>query len=236
MSIGKNSRINDKFSNIDIENYFSKEQLEGLMFEYAKINKNYQSAIKEITTKLEILDGDFQLRHMHNPIHSIGSRVKSPESIAEKIVRKGLPMDVENISKNLLDIAGVRVICNYIEDIYLIAGLIKGQSDIRTLREVDYIKNPKENGYRSLHLVIAVPVFFVDRVEEIPVEVQIRTIAMDFWASLEHQLRYKSKGEIPQFIAKELKECAETIAETDLKMERIHSFLDSIELNGPQPD
>ena len=236
MSIGKNSRINDKFSNIDIENYFSKEQLEGLMFEYTKINKNYQSAIKEITTKLEILDGDFQLRHMHNPIHSIGSRVKSPESIAEKIVRKGLPMDVENISKNLLDIAGVRVICNYIEDIYLIAGLIKGQSDIRTLREVDYIKNPKENGYRSLHLVIAVPVFFVDRVEEIPVEVQIRTIAMDFWASLEHQLRYKSKGEIPQFIAKELKECAETIAETDLKMERIHSFLDSIELNGLQPD
>lgn len=220
---------NDKFSNIDIENFFTKEQIGDLFIEYAKINKNYQSAIKEITTKLEVLDDDFQLLHKHNPIHSIGSRVKSPESIAEKIIRKGLPLDFNNLSRQLLDIAGVRVICNYIADIYLISELLKGQTDIRTIREVDYIKNPKENGYRSLHLVISVPVFFVDRTEEIPVEVQIRTIAMDFWASLEHQIRYKSKGEIPNFIASELKDCAETIAETDIRMEKIHSFLDSLE-------
>jgi putative GTP pyrophosphokinase len=220
---------NDKFSNIDIENFFTKEQIGDLFIEYAKINKNYQSAIKEITTKLEVLDDDFQLLHKHNPIHSIGSRVKSPESIAEKIIRKGLPLDFNHLSRQLLDIAGVRVICNYIADIYLISELLKGQPDIRTIREVDYIKTPKENGYRSLHLVISVPVFFVDRTEEIPVEVQIRTIAMDFWASLEHQIRYKSKGEIPNFIASELKDCAETIAETDIRMEKIHSFLDSLE-------
>lgn len=222
--------IQDKFSNIDIENHFTKEELGELYFEYAKINKNYQAAIKEITTKLEVLDDDFQMLHKHNPIHFIGSRVKSPESIAEKIIRKGLPLELKGISGKLLDIAGVRVICHYIADIYMVASLLKGQSDIRVIKEVDYIENPKENGYRSLHLVISVPVFFVDRVEEIPVEVQIRTIAMDFWASLEHQLRYKSKGDIPKFIAAELKECAETIAETDKKMEKIHSFLERIEV------
>ena len=225
MSYHKNTGNNDKFSNIDIENYFTKDQLEGLMFEYAKINKNYQSAIKEVTTKLEILDGDFQLRHMHNPIHSIGSRVKSPESIAEKIVRKGLSMDLRDVSKSLLDIAGVRVICNYIEDIYLIAGILKGQSDIRTIREVDYIKNPKENGYRSLHLIIAVPVFFVDRVEEIPVEVQIRTIAMDFWASLEHQMKYKHDIKNPEMITRELKRCADELASCDLTMQTIRNLI-----------
>lgn len=221
---------NEKFSNIDIESAFYQEQLGKLYFEYARLKKNYQAAIKEITTKLEILDDDFQLLHKHNPIHFLESRVKSPESIAEKLVRKGLPMDISKINKQLFDIAGVRVICNYVEDIYTIANLLKGQRDISVIKESDYITKCKDNGYRSLHIIVSVPVFFVDRVEEIPVEVQIRTIAMDFWASLEHQLRYKSKGEIPNFIAKELKECADTIADTDLKMEKIHSFLDSIEL------
>lgn len=221
---------NEKFSAVDMETAFSGEQLGNLYVEYAKLKKNYQAAIKEITTKLEILDDDFQLLHKHNPIHFLESRVKSPESIAEKLARKGLPLDVSEINKQLFDIAGVRVICNYVEDIYTIAKLLKGQKDISVIKETDYITNSKENGYRSLHLIVSIPVFFVDRVEEIPVEIQIRTIAMDFWASLEHQLRYKSKGEIPQFIAKELKECADTIADTDLKMERIHSFLESIDV------
>lgn len=220
---------NEKFSTIDIKNEFSQEQLGDLYFEYARLKKNYQAAIKEITTKLEILDDDFQLLHKHNPIHFLESRVKSPESIAEKLVRKGIPLDIHEINKQLFDIAGVRVVCNYVEDIYTIANLLKGQSDISVIKETDYITKSKANGYRSLHLIVSVPVFFVDRVEEIPVEVQIRTMAMDFWASLEHQLRYKSQGDIPEFIAKELKECAETIADTDLKMERIHSFLESID-------
>lgn len=195
---------------------------------YPKIQKNYTAAIREVKTKLENLDDDFQLRHKHNPIHHMDSRVKSPESIFEKITRKGYSFNGNKISKEILDIGGIRVICHYVEDIYIIAELLKKQDDITVIKEIDYIKSPKSNGYRSFHLVVGIPVFFVDRVEQIPVEVQIRTIAMDFWASLEHQLRYKAEGEIPKFIADELKECSENIAASDMQMQRIHSFLDDL--------
>ncbi|QHI72375.1 GTP pyrophosphokinase [Aminipila terrae] len=208
--------------------------LKNVLTAYAKINKNYTAAIREVKTKLEILDDDFQLLHKHNPIHHMESRVKSPESIYEKLIRRGYDLDINKISKQLFDIAGIRVICHYVDDIYIVAELLKKQDDLTVIKEVDYIKNPKSNGYRSLHLVVGVPVFFVNRVERIPVEVQIRTMAMDFWASLEHQLRYKAEGEIPKFIAEELKECSENIANSDLQMQKIHSFLDDLDKFSPK--
>lgn len=208
--------------------------LKNVLTAYGKINKNYTAAIREVKTKLEILDDDFQLLHKHNPIHHMESRVKSPESIYEKLIRRGYDLDINKISKQLFDIAGIRVICHYVDDIYIVAELLKKQDDLTVIKEVDYIKNPKSNGYRSLHLVVGVPVFFVNRVERIPVEVQIRTMAMDFWASLEHQLRYKAEGEIPKFIAEELKECSENIANSDLQMQKIHSFLDDLDKFSPK--
>ena len=208
---------------------FAAGDIELLMKSYRSIAKNYGAAIREVKTKLEILDDDFELTHKHNPIHHIESRVKSPASIIEKIARKGIDPNPASIQTRLLDIAGIRVICYYIEDIYTIAELLKNQADIEVVEEVDYIKNPKGNGYRSLHLIVTVPVFLSDRTEKIPVEVQIRTIAMDFWASLEHQIRYKSSGAIPKFISDELYECAEATHLNDLKMQRIHSFLEELD-------
>lgn len=210
------------------------EEFKQLIMAYSKINKNYTAAIREVKTKLENLDDDFQLLHKHNPIHHMDSRVKSPESIFEKVIRKGYDRDPEKLQKQLLDIAGIRVICHYVEDIYTIAELLKKQDDISIVKEVDYIKDPKPNGYRSLHLVVQIPVYFVDRVENIPVEVQIRTIAMDFWASLEHELRYKAEGEIPKFIADELKECSDNIANSDIQMQKIHSFLEDLDKFSPK--
>lgn len=199
-----------------------KEQFDGLL----KMDMIYKSALKEISTKLEILDHEFQSRHKRNPIHFIQSRVKSPESILNKLYRKGFEVSLESAKENLFDIAGIRVICSYIDDIYTIANLLKTQDDISLIRETDYIKNPKPNGYRSLHLVLKIPVFFSSHKEYILVEVQIRTIAMDFWASLEHQLHYKSIDGIPYPLALELKECADTISFTDLKMQNIHSAVE----------
>ncbi len=210
------------------------DKFKDVIMAYAKINKNYTAAIREIRTKLQNLDDDFQLLHKHNPIHHMESRVKSPESIMEKLTRRGYDLDVSKIPSQLLDIAGIRVICYYVDDIYIIAKLLKKQDDLTVIKEVDYIKNPKPNGYRSLHLVVEIPVFFVDRTEKIPVEIQIRTMAMDFWASLEHQLRYKAEGEIPKFIADELKECSESIASSDLRMQKIHSFLDDLDKFTPK--
>ena len=210
---------------------FSAEDVAKLYLEYLRLTKNYSAAIREVQTKLQILDEDFEMMHDHDPIHHMESRVKSMESILGKMERKGLDLSLESIVENLTDIAGVRVICHYVDDIYEVAHLLKSHADVEVIKETDYIKNPKPNGYRSLHLVVKIPVYFVDGVVKMPVEIQIRTMAMNFWASLEHKLRYKSNGAIPGFIANELKECSETIAETDLKMQRIHSFLQDIEHN-----
>lgn len=207
---------------------FPAEMIKKLYDEYNAMQKNYSAAIREVKTKLEILDEDFRALHEHNPIHYMKSRLKTPESIVRKLKARGLPITSQAITENIFDVAGIRVICHYIEDIYTVAELLVGQTDVSVVSEKDYIKNPKENGYRSLHLVVRVPVFFVGGVVAMPVEIQIRTIAMDFWASLEHQLRYKSEGEIPDFIAAELKECAEDINKNDVKMQRIHSFLDDL--------
>ena len=186
----------------------------------------YQSATREISTKLEILDDEFQMIHKRNPIHNMQSRIKSIKSIIEKLSRKELDISIESAKSNLFDIAGIRVVCYYIEDIYVIARMLTQQDDIELIKETDYIKNPKQNGYRSLHLVVKVPVFFSSGKETVPVEIQIRTIAMDFWASLEHQLRYKNIDEIPPSVVAELQHCADTIADTDRRMQRIYKTIE----------
>lgn len=223
----KNKTIMSDLSNVinldQLPSNFS-EQLEGLI----ELEMIYSSAVKEVSTKLEILDDEFQSRHKRNPIHNIQSRVKSPESILNKLYRKGYEISLESARENLNDIAGIRVICSYISDIYTIAKMLKAQDDITLVREIDYIKNPKPNGYRSLHLVLKIPVFFSSHTELVQVEVQIRTIAMDFWASLEHQLRYKSADEIPDSLSVELKECADNISFIDLKMQNIHNSVEAL--------
>ncbi len=179
-------------------------------------------AIKEIQTKLEILNDELAFKTQRNPIESISSRVKNPKSIMEKMARKGWPLTVEAVWENLNDVAGVRVICSFLEDIYDVAAMFMKQDDIEVLEIKDYIKNPKLNGYRSLHLIVQVPIFLSDKTLPMKVEVQIRTIAMDFWASLEHQVKYKKGLDDAETISEELRQCAETINETDKKMQDIY--------------
>lgn len=185
----------------------------------------YRAGIQEIQTKLEILDGEFRMQFGHNPIHHIESRLKSPDSILEKLRRKGLDLSLENARTHLTDIAGIRVICNYIDDIYRIAELLTGQDDVTLVRTKDYIQSPKPNGYRSLHLVIEVPIFLSRGPEPVNVEIQIRTIAMDFWASLEHQLRYKGDTPVSDRLRQKLYECALESSALDVKMQEIYQEL-----------
>lgn len=199
--------------------------------QYREMVQLYDSAIREVRTKLEVLDSEFRVRYARNPIHHIDARLKSPSSIMEKLSRKGLPQTVDAAETNLTDIAGIRIVCNYLEDIYHIRRLLLHQRDIELVRERDYIKNPKESGYRSLHLVIRIPVFLSSHTELVPVEIQIRTIAMDFWASLEHQLRYKSDQETTRQLRRRLQKCAEISAMLDAEMQDIYR-----ELNGHMPD
>ncbi|MDR3595697.1 MAG: GTP pyrophosphokinase family protein [Clostridium sp.] len=188
----------------------------------------YRSAIKEVKTKLDILDDELKIKRKRNPIEYMKSRVKTPSSIMDKLRRKGLEMSIESAKKNLNDIAGIRVICSFVGDIYDIAKMLIRQDDITLIEEKDYISNPKPNGYRSLHLVVEVPIFFSDCAELVRVEVQIRTIAMDFWASLEHKLYYKTSGESPVHITQDLKECAELIASTDMRMQDIQREVEKL--------
>lgn len=194
---------------------------EGEEAKFVELMMMYECAIKEITTKLEILSKEFTVKRNRCPIEFISSRVKSPDSIVGKLERKNLNISVKNVSKYLDDIAGVRVICSFIDDIFDIADMLTKQDDIVLLECKNYIKNPKPNGYRSLHLIVEVPVFLSDRKQPVRVEIQIRTIAMDFWASLEHQLKYKKDIENANDIVKELKECADIIAQTDDRMLKI---------------
>lgn len=181
----------------------------------------YRSAIREVTTKLDILGDELSGASEHNPIESIQSRIKRPYSIAQKLSRRGLPVTVEAIAGNLNDVAGIRVICPFISDIYAVSAMLQKQDDVHLITTKDYIQNPKSNGYRSLHLIIEIPVFFSTGKENIRVEIQIRTVAMNFWASLEHQIRYKNDLPGIQQLADELKECADTIAQTDAKMQEL---------------
>ncbi|WP_099467952.1 GTP pyrophosphokinase [Konateibacter massiliensis] len=183
----------------------------------------YSCAIKEVKTKLEVLNAELSVRYKRNPIEFISSRIKKPASIAKKLQKKGKDINVHEIESTLSDVAGVRVICSFVDDIYEIASMLVRQDDITLVDQKDYIHEPKENGYRSLHLIIEIPVFFSDQKKMMRVEVQIRTIAMDFWASLEHQLRYKSVVNNEEEINRELKECADVIAATDVKMLNIRN-------------
>ncbi len=198
----------------------------------------YDCAIKEVKTKLEILNSDLSSRFNRNPIENIKHRVKSPVSIAKKLKKLGVPVCFESIPGNLNDVAGIRVICSFIDDIYVVAEMLTRQDDIKVIKVKDYIKNPKPNGYRSLHLVVEVPVFFVDATRNMRVEVQLRTMAMDFWASLEHQLKYKKDIKNQEEIEAELKKCADTIAMTDESMVNIRNRinLQDADSNGENSD
>ena len=178
----------------------------------------YDSVLREINTKLEILNNEFKQAHQYNPIEHITSRIKSPESIARKIRKKGLELTVENIVKYVNDVAGVRIICSFTSDIYRIASSISNQDDVTVLSVKDYIANPKPNGYMSYHMIVSIPIFLTNDVIDTKVEIQIRTIAMDFWASLEHKIYYKFEGKAPAGIKDELKECANIISFLDEKM------------------
>ena len=191
----------------------------------------YTCAIREVKTKLEVLNDELSIRNPRNPIEMIKSRVKKPLSIVEKLKRKGLPVTLDSMVNCLDDVAGIRVICSFLDDIYAVADMLVRQDDIKVLAVKDYIKNPKPNGYRSYHMIIETPVFFSDRKKPMRVEVQIRTIAMDFWASLDHQLKYKKEIENASEIGGDLKECAEIIAQTDKRMLEIRQ---KIEAQGGQ--
>ncbi|MDO5127834.1 MAG: GTP pyrophosphokinase family protein [Eubacteriales bacterium] len=188
---------------------------------------NYECALMEIETKLKILNTEFALRHNRNPFESIKCRLKQPISIVRKMQKKGLDITIDNIENTLTDIAGIRVVCSFPEDIYTLSDLLSKQDDIEVVTVKDYIRNPKKNGYRSLHLIVSVPIFLSDEKKEMKVEVQFRTIAMDFWASLDHKLKYKKDNlKHPEIIAQELKKCADTITSVDYKMQEIRNMLE----------
>ena len=188
----------------------------------------YTCAIREVKTKLEVLNDELSVKNQRNPIEMIKSRVKKPKSIVEKLQRRGFEISLESMEKNLDDVAGIRIICSFLDDIYEVADMLIRQDDVKVIAVKDYIQNPKPNGCRSYHMIIEIPVFFSDSKKPIRVEVQIRTIAMDFWASLDHQLKYKKSfiddnGEISE----ELKQCAEVIAGTDMKMLEIRKKIEA---------
>ena len=203
------SNFNESFSEIAVQ--------------YKELMMMYSCAIKEVRTKLDVLNSEYSIRYQRNPIEFITTRLKSTVSIANKLKKLNLPFDLETIELNLFDVAGIRVICSFVDDIYVIAKALINQDDITLVQEKDYFAHPKENGYRSLHLIVRVPVFFSDQKREVNVEVQIRTIAMDFWASLEHQLKYKQHVNNEEEIIEELRQCANTIADTDMKMLNIRN-------------
>ena len=196
--------------------------------EYLRLMSYYSSAMLEVETKFKVLNIEFSNKFDRNPIESIETRLKKPRSIYEKMNRLGLPISVDAIEKNLNDIAGVRVICSFVDDIYKLADMLAVQDDVYVVRTKDYIKNPKESGYRSLHIVVDVPVYMSKGKLFIPVEIQIRTVAMDFWATLEHGIRYKATADVPQKIVDQLRECADVITETDYKMQEIFKVLQTV--------
>ncbi|WP_018143596.1 GTP pyrophosphokinase [Alloscardovia criceti] len=201
---------------------------------FEDLMQSYRGAMHEISTKLEILDDEYQTRYSHNPIHHMERRMKSLQSIAGKLAIHRKTMSIQSIEETVFDIAGIRVMCNYIDDVYTIASMLSRQSDIRILEVKDYIKHPKESGYRSLHVIYSVPVFLTTGPKDIPVEVQFRTISMDYWASLEHRLRYKSQNN-PERIARHiqtLQDAAQELYDIDVKLQNVHRDL----VSAPRED
>lgn len=197
---------------------------EDLQQQIMDINLLYSAAIREVSTKLDVLGDDFRMKHSYVPIHHMQSRLKSFESLMDKAERYGIEDPIHNLDTvraEVFDIAGIRVVCNYREDIYTLSELLLKQSDVDLIKIKDYCKNPKPSGYRSLHVVISIPVFLVNSKTTVPVEIQFRSIAMDTWASLEHELKYKNKGALTEDIQKQLTQCAKTLSDVDEQMERI---------------
>ena len=195
----------------------------------------YNSALKEVRTKVEILNDEFQQVHQYNPIEYIKSRIKTPESIVKKLKRYGYESSIDNMVNYVNDIAGIRIVCSFTSDIYKLAEMIGKQNDLTVISIKDYIKNPKESGYKSYHMLVTVPIFLSDRVIDTKVEIQIRTMAMDFWASLEHKIYYKFEGNAPGYISrdlrecsdisKDLRECAEIVSMLDAKMLQLNEAI-----------
>jgi putative GTP pyrophosphokinase len=204
------------------------EQLKKLRSMLTRFMMMYKFALQEVETKIDILQEEFQLLHDYNPIEHTKSRVKTPESIMKKLYRKGGAGSLSEVRESIKDIAGIRITCSFVSDIYRISRMLQNQDDLEVVSVKDYIQNPKPNGYKSLHLLVKVPVFMSDRQEAVYVEVQIRTIAMDFWASLEHKIFYKFNGTVPQMLLDELKEAADTANKLDEKMERLHHEMHQI--------
>lgn len=202
-----------------------KEKFQSYAAPYRELMSYYRCAMMEVTTKFNVLDEELSLQYDRNPIEAIKTRLKTTESIMDKLSRRNLPFSAESIEKNLNDIAGVRVICAYISDIYMLRDALLRQDDIVLIQEKDYIKNPKLNGYRSLHLIIETPIFLHDHKKMMRVEVQFRTMAMDWWASVEHKLRYK-KPAAPEEVNRELKYCAEISADLDKRLELLRQRTD----------
>lgn len=196
---------------------------------YRELMVRYSCAVREVRTKFEVLNEELTYHAGRNPIESIVSRIKEPMSIAGKLKRMGKPLTVASISENLNDVAGIRVICSFIDDIYRVAEMLSRQDDITVVAVKDYIKKPKLNGYRSYHMIVEVPVFFSDSKKIMRVEIQLRTVAMDFWASLEHNMKYKKTGADRPEIAAELKSCAEVIAATDARMQNVRMWIEALE-------
>lgn len=204
-----------------LQNEKAKKWLDSQSLPYRSLMASYRCAAMEIETKFNVLNEEFSLQHDRNPIASIKTRIKSVDSIVEKLLRKGLPPTVESIESNLNDVAGIRVVCPFIDDVYMIADSFLKQDDIKLIKKKDYIKNPKLGGYRSLHLIVEVPIFLAEHKKYMRAEIQLRTIAMDFWASLEHQLTYKKDIDNIEEVNAELRRCAEINAELDERMTAI---------------
>lgn len=192
----------------------------------------YNSALKEIGTRIDILNDEFLNIHKYNPIEHVKSRIKTPESIVKKLKRNGYEVTIENVLRHINDIAGIRIICSFTSDIYRIADMIAGQSDINVLTIKDYIKEPKDNGYKSYHMIVSIPIFLSDKVVEAKVEIQIRTIAMDFWASLEHKIYYKFEGQAPDDIIDALRECSDIVSILDERMLLLNNRIKDYKNNG----
>ena len=201
---------------------------------WQEVTMVYNAALKQINTKLEILNDEFQHVHRYNPIEHIKSRMKTSESIVKKLKRYGYESTIENMVKYINDIAGIRVICSFTSDIYRIADMIRNQNDIKVISVKDYMKHPKASGYKSYHMLVTVPVFLSDRIVEVKVEIQIRTVAMDFWASLEHKINYKFEGNAPQHIKTELVECARMVSDLDARMLSLNEEI--LSLSGETED
>lgn len=197
----------------------------GVVQKYKRLMAYYRCAMMEVETKFNVLNEEFSLRYDRNPINGIKSRLKRLDSIQEKLHRKQLPFDMQTIETHIHDVAGVRVVCAFVEDVYLLAEALLKQDDVMLIEKKDYIANPKPNGYRSLHLIVTVPIFLEHEKRVMQVENQLRTIAMDFWASLEHQLRYKKDFVFTEEMAQELRDCAELSAQVDLRMDSLRERL-----------